>query len=253
MICERERQREEGREGGEEIKVLVLCVGSTQHGSAKVWGGRVSIGWHICAGGERRVYEFCGDVSCSKKPILSYQVFENFEKLQEIQAYNCTPDRFKGVLYPRRFPSLFSSIGFLGKTPGKNAFALPSEEQPCENCPVVHPDHSWDIFERKVWQHSELLFYFSSWEQINSLILKHGEEWELLCVCMRVPKSPLGTLGAAAGHVQLEDNALISSLRAGSGSRAVRPRLSVTSTLLAASLLSSYLVPASSTTYELGN
>lgn len=65
-------------------------------------------------------------------------------------------------------------------------------------------------------------------------------------VCVRVPECPLGALGAAAGCVQLEDNALISSLRAGGGSRAVRPRLSVTSTLLAASLVSSHLIPANS-------
>lgn len=46
---------------------------------------------------------------------------------------------------------------------------------------------------------------------------------------MHVPKSPLRTLWVAAGHVQLEDNALISSLRAGDAHLAVRPRLSVTS------------------------
>lgn len=65
-------------------------------------------------------------------------------------------------------------------------------------------------------------------------------------MCVPVPECPLGTLGAAAGRVQLEDNALLSSLRAGRGSRAVRPRLSVTSTLLAVSLVSSHLVPANS-------
>lgn len=49
---------------------------------------------------------------------------------------------------------------------------------------------------------------------------------------MHVPKSPLGTQWVAAGQVQLEDNALISSLRAGDAHPAVRPRLSVTSTPL---------------------
>lgn len=65
-----------------------------------------------------------------------------------------------------------------------------------------------------------------------------------VCVHMHVPKSPLGAVGAAAGHVQLEDNVLISSLRAGSASPAVR--LLATSTPLAASLDSSHLVPANS-------
>lgn len=67
-----------------------------------------------------------------------------------------------------------------------------------------------------------------------------------VCVRVHVPKSPIGAVGAAAGHVQLEDNALISSLRAGSASPAVRPRLSATSTPLAASLDSSHLIPGSS-------
>lgn len=48
---------------------------------------------------------------------------------------------------------------------------------------------------------------------------------------MHVPKCPLGALGVAAGRVQLEDNALISSPWAGKAGSAIRPRLSVPSTL----------------------
>lgn len=189
----RDKGRKGVRKGGGEIKVLVLCVGSTQHGSVKVWGVLGSRGWHISAGGERRVYEFCDDALCSKKPILYYQVFENYEKFEEIQAYICTQDRFKGVLYPRRIPSLFSPIGFLGKTPGKMHLLSQLKNSHVRTALWRALTMGGTSSSRNMWQNSKLPFYFSSREQINSLVLKYWEDRNYCvraCMCLTVPWEP---------------------------------------------------------------
>lgn len=174
------------REGGEEIKVLVVYVGSMWHGSVEVRGVLGSAGQ--CVWEEPVVLWWC--LMLWEANIVLSGAWKI--KLWEIQVYIWVHDRFRGVLYPRRIPSLFSSFAFLGNSPGKmHLLALLKKSHlrtaPCSTAGTS----SRQKCVAPQWVPPILFHFLRADKYIWVKFLKRGEAF---CVCMRAPKSPLGSL-----------------------------------------------------------